>query len=44
MIFIDYQKKLTPVDAEPKRALRTSRLTRSFVCLTLFEATVVFRR
>jgi hypothetical protein len=41
MIFIDYPKKLTLAAAEPKRALRSSSLTRSF---TFFEATVVFRR
>ena len=37
-------KKLTPGAAEPKRALRSLSLTRSFVRLILLEATVVFRR
>jgi hypothetical protein len=45
MIFIDYQKKLTPGGAEPKRALRSSSLTGSFrvILLILFEAAVIFR-
>jgi hypothetical protein len=38
------KKKLTPGAAEPERALRSSTLTRSFVRLALFEATVAFRR
>jgi hypothetical protein len=40
MIFINYQKVLTPGAAEPTHTLRSL----SFVRLTLFEAAVVFRR
>ena len=40
MIFIDYQKKLTPRGAEPKHTLRAQ----SFVFQIFFEATVLFQR